>query len=260
MGTDRDWEAWGHDDPYYGVLSNENFRIDALTAESKQAFFLSGEEHVAALLDTIRKTFSPGFRPRRSLDFGCGVGRLLIPLAKHSDHATGIDVSPSMLAEAARNCAEQQVHNVDLIGSDDSLSQAKGEYDLVNSHIVLVHIDSRRGHALIEALADKVGPGGFIAVQVLYSCNAPRWKRAIVKLRYQLPPLNALRNLIRGRPLDEPAMQLHVYNLPTLLRMLHGHGFGEVLMVPDAFENGQFDSVVLIAQRQAREACPMATA
>ena len=162
-----------------------------------------------------------------------------------------------MLAEAAHNCAEQRVHNVDLVSSDDSLSQAKGKYDLVNSHIVLAHIDSRRGHALIEALADRVNLGGFIAVQVLYSCNAPRWERAIVRLRYRLPPLNALRNLIRGRPFDEPAMQLHVYNLPVLLRMLHGRGFGPVLMISDAFENGQFDSVVLIAQRHTDDTRPM---
>ena len=257
MGTDRDWEAWGQHDPYYGVLSSEDFRIDTLTAERKQAFFHSGEQHVDALLHTIRATFCRDFHPQRSLDFGCGVGRLLIPLAKHSVHATGIDVSPSMLAEAAHNCAEQRVHNVDLVSSDDSLSQAKGKYDLVNSHIVLAHIDSRRGHALIEALAERVNLGGFIAVQVLYSCNAPRWERAIVRLRYRLPPLNALRNLIRGRPFDEPAMQLHVYNLPVLLRMLHGRGFGPVLMISDAFENGQFDSVVLIAQRHTDDTRPM---
>jgi hypothetical protein len=94
-----------------------------------------------------------------------------------------------------------------------------------------------------------VGPGGFIAVQVLYSCNAPRWRRALVKLRYRVPALNALRNLMRGRPPGEPAMQLHVYDLRVLLRMLHRRGFGQVLMVLDAFGNGEFDSVVLVAQR-----------
>lgn len=259
MGTDRDWEVWGKHDPYYGVLSSEDFRTNTLTAERKQAFFQSGEQHIDALLHTIRATFCGDFHPQRSLDFGCGVGRLLIPLAKHSVHATGIDVSPSMLAEAAHNCAEQRVRNVDLVSSDDGLSQAKGKYDLVNSHIVLAHIVPHRGHALIAALADRVNLGGFIAVQVLYSCNAPPLERAIVKLRYRLPPLNALRNLIRGRPFDEPAMQLHVYNLPLMLRMLHRRGFGPVLMIPDAFENGKFDSVVLIAQRRRDSAWPLAS-
>lgn len=250
MGTDRDWEAWGQNDPYYGVLSKEDFRIGALSADAKQAFFKSGEQHVNSVLDTIRKTFSAEFRPLRSLDFGCGVGRLLIPLALQSDYATGVDVSPSMLAETASNCAAMHVSNVDLIGSDDNLSEVRGEYDLVHSHIVFAHIESRRGNMIIEALAKRVSRGGFIAVQVLYSCNATRWKRGLVKLRYRLPALNALRNLLRGRPLREPAMQLHVYNLPKLLRMLRQTGFGSVLLVTDAFDNDQFDSVLLIAQRQ----------
>lgn len=249
MGTDRDWEAWGQNDPYYGVLSREDFRIGTLTAESKQAFFRSGEQHVEALLHTIRTTFCADFRPQQSLDFGCGVGRLLIPLAKHSDRATGIDVSPSMLAEASHNCAEQQIRNVDLVGSDDSLSEVSGEYDLVHSHIVFAHIDPRRGNVLIKTLAGKVSPGGFIAVQVLYCCNAERWKRALVKLRYRLPMLNTLRNLLRGRPPGEPAMQLHVYDLRILLRTLRQQGFGEVLTILDTFGNDEFDSVVLIAQR-----------
>lgn len=250
MGTDRDWEAWGQNDPYYGVLSKEDFRIDALSADTRQAFFDSGEQHVDALLHTIRNTFCADFRPQRSLDFGCGVGRLLIPLARRSDHATGVDVSPSMLAEAARNCAAFNITNVELVASDDSLSEARGEYDLIHSHIVFAHIDPRRGTAIIEALAARVRVGGFIAVQVLYSCNATPWKRGLVKLRYRLPVVNALRNLMRGRPLREPAMQLHVYDLPKLMRMLRQAGFGPVLMVTDAFDNDQFDSVVLIAQRQ----------
>jgi len=252
MGTDRDWEGSGRDDPYYGVIISEEFRSGSLTAERKQAVFQSGERHVDALLETIRTTFSAGFQARKTLDFGCGVGWLLIPLARRSGHATGIDVSPSMLAEAAHDCAEQQVHNVDLVGSDDCLSRALGEYDLVHSHIVFAHINPRRGYGLIKALADKVTPGRFIAVQVLYSCNAPRCRRALVNLRYRLPPLNVLRNMMRGRPPGEPAMQLHVYDQSVLLRMLRHRGFGRVLMQLDAFDNDEFDSVVLLAQRALR--------
>lgn len=251
MGTDRDWEAWGKHDPYYGVLSSQGFRIDTLNTERKQEFFDSGEHHIEALLNTIRDTFNSEFRPQRSLDFGCGVGRLLIPLAKRSDLATGIDVSPSMLSEAARNCDEQHVHNVDLVGSDETLSQARGEYDLVHSHIVLQHIHPRRGYGIIAALADKVRPGGFIALQVLYSCNAPRWKRALVKLSYRLGLVNALRNIVRGRPASEPAMQLHVYDLPGLLQVFNKRGLGRVLVVADSFADHEFNSAVLIAQRVA---------
>lgn len=249
MGTDRDWEKWGRNDAYFGVLSNESYRAGNLSESNRRDFFASGETHVARLLHMIRTRFTPNFIPVSSLDFGCGVGRLLIPLARCSDRATGVDVSPSMRIEALRNCKEHGIRNVELVDSDDQLSAITGEFNLVHSHIVFAHIAPDRGHRIIELLSDKVCPGGFIAVQVLYACNAPSWVRGLVRLRYRLPLLNALRNILRGRPLWEPAMQLHVYNLPTLLRMLRRRGFGEILMIPDVFDNGQFDSVVLLAQR-----------
>lgn len=249
MGTDRDWEKWGRDDPYFGVISADDYRAGNLTEANRNAFFASGDAHVRALLDRIRAHFDGDFRPGASLDFGCGVGRLLIPLARASNRATGVDVSPSMLEEARANCARLGIANVDLARSDDRLSAVPGEYDLVHSHIVFAHIAPARGHEIIEQLARKVGTGGFLAVQVLYACNAPPLVRALAKLRYRLPPLNALRNLLRGRPLGEPAMQLHVYDLPRILRTLNRLGFGEALLVPDRFDNDTFDTVVIIAQR-----------
>ncbi|SFS05930.1 Methyltransferase domain-containing protein [Dyella sp. OK004] len=249
MGTDHDWENWGRNDPYFGVLSHESFRAENISNESRDAFFLSGERHIESLLDTIRAHFKPQFTPDRSLDFGCGVGRLLIPLARRSQHASGVDVSTAMLTEAHRNCEIHAINNVKLLRSDDHLSQVRGEYDLIHSHIVFAHIDPRRGQAIIEALADRISPDGFIAIQILYSCNASPLIRSLVKLRYKLPLLNTARNLMRGRPLREPPMQLHVYNLPMVLRTLNRLGFSKTLLTTDKFDNEQFDSVTLIAQR-----------
>ncbi|WP_158287243.1 class I SAM-dependent methyltransferase [Dokdonella fugitiva] len=249
MGTDRDWENWGRSDPYFGVLSDERYRAGSMTEEDRSAFFHSGSTHVESLLGIIRARFEPAFRPRRSLDFGCGVGRLLIPLAKASGHATGVDVSASMLAEARRNCEAFDVRNVDFAASDDELSRVTGDYDLIHSHIVFAHINRRRGDALIEGLARRVAARGFIAVQVLYGCGAPRWKRALAKLRYHDPLFNAARNALRRRPLREPPMQLNIYDLADVVRRLHRLGFTEVLLVTDTFDHGQFDAAVVIAQR-----------
>lgn len=259
MSTDRDWESWGKQDPYYGVLSDERFRAGTLTGDRKQDFFRSGEAHVASLFATIRRLFPGDFSPERALDFGCGVGRLLMPIARRSAHATGVDISPSMLAETAGNCATAGIDNVELLRSDDMLGQVRGDYDLVHSHLVFAHIHPRRGLALIDILAGKVRPGGFIAVQVPYACSAPRWKRLLVQLRYRVPLLHALRNLLRGRPVGEPAMQLHTYPLPRLLRLLRRHGFGEVLVSTDTFGDGEFDAAVLLSRREGLRPATEAT-
>lgn len=248
MGTDKDWEIWGSKDPYFGVLSLEQFRQGSLSEADRAKFFESGDNHVDELLSTIRARFQPNFAPDRSLDFGCGVGRLLIPLARRSGSAVGVDVSRSMLAEAERNCVRMGATNVQLVESDDCLSKAGHAFDLVHSHIVFAHIDPKRGHAIIKALADRVVPGGFIAVQVLYVCHAARLTRALVRLRYKFRPANALRNILRGRPLSEPPMQLHVYDLPALLVMLRQSGFGDPLLITGELDE-TFGSVVIVAQR-----------
>jgi ubiquinone/menaquinone biosynthesis C-methylase UbiE len=51
------------------------------------------------------------------VDFGCGPGYFLIPLAKVAGRAVGVDVSPRMLEKAARNAKKKGV-NVQLLHSD----------------------------------------------------------------------------------------------------------------------------------------------
>ena len=96
--SDRDWETWGADDPYYGVLTHAQFRKGAIDAH-RDEFFASGTAFVTDLL--ARYQHHCGELPRgRALDFGCGVGRLTLAFAPHFAHVDGLDVSPSMLAEA----------------------------------------------------------------------------------------------------------------------------------------------------------------
>ncbi|HEX9443994.1 MAG TPA: methyltransferase domain-containing protein, partial [Candidatus Binatia bacterium] len=98
--TDRDWERWGATDPYYGVLSEEKYRTAALTAERREEFFQSGRAYVARLFDIVRLRLDPDFVPRIALEFGCGVGRLAIPLAAAVEKVVAADAAPSMLDEA----------------------------------------------------------------------------------------------------------------------------------------------------------------
>ena len=79
---EREWEKFGRKDPYFGVLSQEKFRATRIDAAARAEFFETGERHVATCFETIRRCLAPSFAPRRTLDFGCGVGRLVIPFAR----------------------------------------------------------------------------------------------------------------------------------------------------------------------------------
>jgi len=247
MGTDNDWEKWGYHNPYYGVLSADQFRHDNLTEQSRSDFFRSGEIHVQMIFDTIRLAFDTDLSPEMTLDFGCGVGRLVIPFALKSKHVVGIDISPSMLAEAKRNCSRYE--NCSFVLSDDNLSKVDGKFDLVHSYIVLQHISQKRGLHIIEELLKRVCPGGFAVIHFIYRCNAPTILRGLVRLRYALPPVNYARNLYRRQPVFDPPMQLHVYDLPKILHSMNRLGFTHIHQILDSMDNDQFDSTIMFAHR-----------
>lgn len=247
MGTDKDWEKWGVTDPYFGVLSSEQFRADMINQAARDQFFDSGKSHVKRVIETIREHFDSRFSPIFALDFGCGVGRIVIPLAACAHEVVGIDVSPSMLSEAAKNCESANVRNVTLIQSND-LSNVTGQFDLVHSYIVFQHISWRRGRLLIQALSERVQPGGYLAIHVFTSCKAPKIVRSLVRLRYLFPPFNWLRNIARNRPMLEPAMQLHTYDLHTITSDLVARNFNVPLCI-DEPTGSEFSSVFLFARR-----------
>ena len=79
MGTDKDWERWGATDPYFGVISSDRFRKEGLDQAAKNEFFATGSEHVERVYRLIEEHFDQTFNPKAALDFGCGVGRLVVP-------------------------------------------------------------------------------------------------------------------------------------------------------------------------------------
>ena len=110
--TDREWEKFGKDDPYYGVFTHDNYRKSNITDEKKEEFFATGVNYVDDVLKKIRWHIDENFTIKKALDFGCGVGRLVIPLANIAQEVTGIDVSDSMLNEAKKNCSTREIKNV----------------------------------------------------------------------------------------------------------------------------------------------------
>ena len=130
--SDKDWKLFGKTDPYYAVLTAPEYH-GQLSDKTRERFFESGEQHIAKMFSIIREHLDPNFAPRSALDFGCGVGRLLLPLARRCDEVTGVDVSPSMLAEARRNCDATGAKGVRLVQGDDALSNVRGSFDLIHS-------------------------------------------------------------------------------------------------------------------------------
>jgi 2-polyprenyl-3-methyl-5-hydroxy-6-metoxy-1,4-benzoquinol methylase len=158
IDTDRDWCAIADAFPYFGVITEERYKNPS--AEDLKEFFATGQNEIAAFLARSERIFGP-FEPKSALDFGCGVGRLLIPLAKLAGNATGVDVSDKMLSLARKHAKDAGV-SVTLTKS----IPADQTFDWVNSHVVLQHISPRRGYSIIHDLWDALAPGGLLVLHI----------------------------------------------------------------------------------------------
>ncbi|WP_009631973.1 class I SAM-dependent methyltransferase [Synechocystis sp. PCC 7509] len=227
MNTDIEWEKWGKKDPYFAVLIDKKFRNDNITSDIKSEFFESGRKHISHVLQVCRDYLNPDFSPKKALDFGCGTGRLVIPLAEVADHAVGMDISDSMLKEAQKNCEEYSVKNVSLLKSDDDLSALDGRrFDFIHSYIVLQHIPVARGRRIFTNLLNHLEDSGigvihFTYAETIYSENYGASPSGIGQLFKILKKL--LRRSFLFRHL-EPEMQMNSYNVNELLFLMQKVG------------------------------------
>jgi SAM-dependent methyltransferase len=221
------WRVLGAADPYFAVLTERRFQDAARPGESREAFFRSGEDDVAALFTRIAADH-PSFAPRRALDFGCGVGRLVLPLARRVPEVVGVDVSPAMLAEARKNCTEAGAHNVALCETDSAKFQSAGNFDFVHSFIVFQHIPPRAGLRLVRELIGRLSPGGVAALHFVYSVRRPLWWRWAYLARRMVPGLHRAANLARGHRAARPLMEMNAYPLAALYELVHDCGAARV--------------------------------
>jgi len=216
--TDSAWEEWGRRDPYFGVITDPKYRRSSINERSTQEFFDSGRSHVDYVLTTIKKYINPEFAPCTVLDFGCGVGRLLLPFATVANDVLGLDVSLSMLREARKNCHERGMRNVRLLHSDDELSTLTETFDLIHSCIVLQHIPIKRGRVIFAKLLRHVRPGGVCAIQLTYS-------KAIFAATHGVAPpepAGAARHTAKDNP--DPEIQMNPYNINEILWLMQNRG------------------------------------
>ena len=218
--TDSAWEEWGRRDPYYGVITHPKFRRSLMDETARREFFESGMAHANHVLATIHKHIQPNFAPKRILEFGCGVGRLLVPFAAIADEVVGLDVSPSMLSEARRNCDERELKNVRLLCSDDDLAGLEGTFDLIHSCIVFQHIPVSRGRTILGNLLRHLSSGGVAAIHLTYS------KTQFASSHGVAPSVAApIATATPPKQADvDPEIQMNPYNMNEILFLMQQQG------------------------------------
>ncbi len=220
------WNSLGATDPYFAVYSVEKFLHSNLNEGAKDDFFSSGFEYVEKLWADFERIFGFEPRPKRVLDFGCGVGRLLFALADRAEHAVGVDISESMLKEARGRIAERGIENVELMETD-AFMRSSQTFDLIHSFIVLQHIDPSEGMEIIRKSAQMLEDGGLGMLHVTFHNPSSSMQKLRSKIDGKLGPLRPVAYKLRGRT-PVPWLPMHVYDLNAVLELLRSLGCYDV--------------------------------
>jgi len=251
---DKEWEKFGRNDPYYGVMTLDRFHKGKLNKQSLIEFFNSGQEFIDYGLDTIRTTFQEEFSLNRALDFGCGVGRCAIPLARVCPVVVGVDISDSMLEEARRNCIEQSITNIELVKSTDDLSNVPGNFDLIFSSFTFQHIPRKRGEKILKNLMKLLSENGVAVIDILIYRDISIIHKGMGYLRTKVPLFNNIANIFLGKPFFEPLMEKNIYDLNRIEKLINESGCGNLHI--RLFRNGNHLDAILFFQKRRDRTVP----
>ena len=168
-----------------------------------------------------------GFAPDVAVDFGCGVGRLLYPLASRARRVVGVDASQTMLDLARDNLSRRGADNVQLVRSPADLHAAAPRYDFLHSTLVFQHIRPAEGYAILRALVTGLSGGGigFLHFRIR---RAPAAGQVIRYLRARSRLLGRAAAAFSRSPTEAALIAVHEYNLGRILAILEESGINTV--------------------------------
>ena len=137
-------DAWDRADPKYIHPAREHV--------SEAAYWESGEEQA----EQFAAVLPAG---SRVLDFGCGDGRVAIPLRKRGLDVVAVDASPNMIRRLAANDPTMPSFVSD---GSDLVEKLGAPVDAVICIAVLIHHDYRSCEQVLSHLRDVVRPGGVL--------------------------------------------------------------------------------------------------
>lgn len=189
--TKSRWDEFAEADAYTYIMTD-------LPKGDRRVFWQSGETAVAEeLLPCVRRhSVSAGV----ALEIGCGIGRLMFPMAHTFERVVGLDIAPEMARQGTAMAQERQVENVRFLTVTDyengsrEFIELQGRVDFIYSLLVFQHIAEFHSvqayFHLIQRLLSNCG--------IAYLQFDTRKQTALYQLKSSLPDFLLPRYLRRG--------------------------------------------------------------
>jgi hypothetical protein len=210
------WNEFARRDAMWSILTLPGTRGNRW---KQAAFFRTGDDEVERLL---RRLAALGVAPRsgRALDFGCGIGRITQALAGRFDRVDGVDIAPSMIAQARRLSRDRPGCVYRVNDRPDLAIFPDGCFDLVYSVYVLQHMEPRYSRRYVGEFVRLLAPGG---VAVFQLPTAPRHGQSgpmpVASFRASVELLRAPRRLSPG---GKGSARVRVRNTSPEVWPMHG--------------------------------------
>ena len=243
-----DWEELARREPYFAVLTDEGFLGVAGDSKATAAFFETGEADIVSLLAGIASLLGREPVLTAALDFGCGVGRLTLPLARRAERVVGCDIAPTMLEHARANAARAGLTNTTFVTSSEL---GPGPFTFICSLLVLQHIPPAAGYAAIRTLLTALAPGCIAALHVTFARPGGNLRRLARWARGRSPLVHRVTGLVRQEKRDLPYMQMNEYDETAVLRIAEAAGAPVVGRFPT--QHGDTAGAVLVMKKRDRK-------
>ena len=159
--------------------------------------------------------FKNGYKGKKVLEIGCGVGIDLARFAAGGAHTTGVDLSETAIELARKNFEARGLEGNFMLGNGQDLDFPPDSFDMVYVHGVLQY--TADPHAMAREMYRVLKPGGE-AIAMVY--NRISW-------------LNALSKIMKVDLEHEDAPVLEKYTIGELKKILSP--FDGVKIVPERF-------------------------
>jgi len=236
-------------EPYFTVLTDPKFLRARMTDAARAEFFAGGETLVDFMWRTIQLHVAPDFAPTAILEYGCGVGRLAIPLARRAARRAGmvtaVDRSAAMLRAAREESAAHGVTNIDF-SAPDMLFSGDARFDFVTCYLVLQRMRQADGLKLVRALLSRIASGGIGMFQFPFRATTSALVGGMRWMREHLPGANGIVNIVRGHDRSRPFIPSYAYELEDVLALFEAAGFPAAYLAFDRWND--LSSVMIFAE------------
>jgi SAM-dependent methyltransferase len=158
----RSWDRLGERNPFGAILTGSDGGLREWDVEE---FLATGRTDAERFIQDLER-MAPAASRRTALDFGCGVGRVTRALAAYFEQVVGVDIAPSMIAEARRLNAGAPKLSFVLNRASHLRQFASGTFDVIYCRLVLQHLRPRFVRRYVPELVRVLAAGGILMFQM----------------------------------------------------------------------------------------------